>query len=86
MEIKEDVEREAAEVILDLVNQYADIRDGYYSGGLSVLEDAFIWLIKHGYAIGNASHIMLTDKAEDKETRDKLGSDLYTNYEGKEGE
>jgi len=86
MAIKEDCEREAAEVILDLVNQYAYIQDGYYSGGLSVLEDAFIWLIKHGYAIGNASHIVLTDKAENKETGDKLDDDLYTNYEGKEDE
>jgi hypothetical protein len=55
----------AAEVILNLVCQYAYTRDEkeYFSDGLSVMEDAFIWLIKHGYAKGNANHIKLTDKA-----------------------
>jgi len=78
-EQREELEREAAEVILDLVDQYAPGAEartthrsngetrtayGYFSGGFSVLEDAFIWLIKHGYATGDASHIRLTDKAK----------------------
>jgi len=67
-ELREDIERTAAKVILDLVNQYAQGEEymttyAYYSGGLSVLEDAFIWLVKHGYARGNSEHISLTGKA-----------------------
>jgi len=89
MAIKEDCEREAADIIVDLVCQYAYTRneEDYFSDGLSVMENAFIWLVRHGYAIGSASHIKLADKAENKEkTGDKLDGDLYTNYEGKEGE
>jgi len=77
-EQREQLEKQVAEIILDLVDQYAPSEEartthrsngkartiyGYYSGGLSVLEDAFIWLIAYGYADGDASHIKLTDKA-----------------------
>jgi len=70
--------KKIVDIILDLVCQYANKQGRvYYSGGLSVLEDAFIWLIGYGYADGNANHIKLTDKAN--------GGDLYTNYERKKG-
>jgi len=64
-ETKEDIEREAAEIILGLVCQYAYTRDEkeYFSDGLSVMENAFIWLVKHGYAKGNSERIKLTKKA-----------------------
>jgi len=64
-EQREKLERQAAEIIVDLVSQYAYTRneEEYFSDGLSVLEDAFIWLIAYGYADGDASHIKLTDKA-----------------------
>jgi len=87
MKTKEDAEREAAEVIVDLVCQYAYPHgEEYFAGGFSVLEDAFEWLIEHGYATGNASHIKLTDKAENKAMGDELGGDLYTTWEGREDE
>jgi len=64
-EQREQLEKQVAEIILDLVCQYAYTRneEEYFSDGLSVLEDAFIWLIGYGYADGDASHIKLTDKA-----------------------
>ena len=67
-EPKEDIDRTAAVVILDLVNQYAQGEEymttyAYYSGGFSALEDAFSWLIEHGYARGNSERISLTGKA-----------------------
>jgi len=110
-EQREKLERQAAEIIVDLVCQYAYTQneEEYFSGGLSVLEDAFIWLIAYGYADGNANHIKLTDKAnkskvdkdeslkeaineaidngpQDHVHADELGGDLYTTWEGREGE
>jgi len=64
-EQKKKLERQAADIILRLVCQYAYTRDEkeYFSDGLSVMEDAFIWLVKHGYTKGNSERIKLTDKA-----------------------
>jgi len=60
---KDELEK-AAEVILDLVCQYAYTRDEKeYFSDLSVMENAFIWLVKHGYAKGNSERIKLTNKA-----------------------
>jgi len=91
---KDELEK-AAEVILDLVCQYAYTRDEkkYFSDGLSVMENAFIWLVKHGYAKGNSERIKLTNKAlafwrenENKKLGDELGGNLYTTWEGREDE
>jgi len=32
------------------------------TNGLDLLEDAFEWLIEHGYAVGGADYITLTEK------------------------
>ena len=84
---KDELEK-AAEVILGLVCQYAYTRDEieYFSDDLSVMENAFIWLVKHGYAKGNSERIKLIDKTENKKLGDELGGDLYTTWEGREDE
>ena len=63
--VEKDELEKAAEVILDLVCQYAYTRDEkeYFSDGLSVMENAFIWLVKHEYVKGNSERIRLTNKA-----------------------
>ena len=57
----------AVDVIVNLVNMFAERKKYgevtyYYSNGLDPLEDAFEWLMEHGYAEGCAYYITLTEK------------------------
>jgi len=46
---------ECVELLIEVVEEYSEqLNDGsYYSGGRSVMESIFIYLVKHGYAEGD---------------------------------
>jgi len=69
IEVREIVLNQAAEVIIDLCNQFGkqdypnkSKKFDFYSGGMSALEEAFSWLIRQGYATGDTLTIKLTNR------------------------